>query len=359
MRRAILLTLAVLILVAGTAFWWWTRPLPILNVVTWPGAYGRAQAAAQMQAYGAQKRVDVRIQQWAENGTLEELSQAIAKHRAGDVVDLELPVAVAACRAGLLETIDAATLPVGADGTPPDKDFLKGMVGRCYVASAVYAQMIVCQPCQAGVTGDLAALFALVTKDRKIALQKQAKVNLEMALLADGVKPAEVYSTLSTEAGLTRALAKLGSIKANIVWWTSAAEPIALLKSGQVQIATALTAEVQAASQTTPMPLFLPQFYEADVLAIPKGDTKKDMALDYIRFATGAAPLAGMAQFAPYAPPRRSAQPLVTALPEGPTRDFVAAQQGMLSRSFAIDDAWWADHGAALERRFRAWADAP
>jgi putative spermidine/putrescine transport system substrate-binding protein len=359
MRRKILLSLTVLILVAGAAFWWWSRPLPVLNVVTWPGAYGRAQAAAQMQAYGTQKHVDVRIQQWADNGTLDELRRAITTHRAGDVVDLELPVAVAACKAGLLEPIDAAALPAGADGTPAAKDFINGMTGRCFVASAVYAQMIVCQPCRAGVTGDLAALFALVNKDTKIALQKQAKVNLEMALLADGVKPADIYGTLSTEAGLTRAFAKLNSIKPSIVWWSNAAEPIALLKSGQVKIATALTADVQAASQATPMPLFLPQFYEADVLAIPKGDAKKEMALDYIHFATGAAPLAAMTQFAPYAPPRRSAQPLVTAMPAGPTRDFVAAQQGMLLLSFAIDDTWWDAHGPVVDARFRDWLAAP
>ena len=356
--RRILLILAVLILVAGAAFWWWSRPLPILNVVTWPGTYGRAQAAAQMQAYGTAKHVDVRIQQWADNGTLDELKRAIDTHRAGDVVDLELPVAVAACRAGLLEPIDATTLPAGADGIPADKDFLPRMVGACYVASAVYAQMIICQPCRPGVTGDLGALFDLVKSGEKVGLQKQAKGNLEMALLADGVKPADVYSTLATDAGMARAFARLDTIRQNIVW-TGSAQAIAQFARGDLHIVTALTADVQAAARATPMPLFLPQFYEADVLAIPKGDAAKDRALDYLHFATGSQPLAGMAEFAPYAPPRRSAMTLVTALPEGPTRDFVAATQSMLPRSFAIDDVWWGEHGPALEARFRAWADAP
>lgn len=351
MRRWFLLITLLLILLAGGAFWWWSRPLPVLNVVTWSGTYGRAQAAAQMQVYGVEKHVDVRIQQWADNGTLDELRRAMAAHRA-DVVDLEMPVAVAACRAGLLEPIDAAALPPGDDGTPAARDFHKGLIGRCFVATAVYSQMIVCQSCQAG-TG-LPELFTLVAGGEKIALQRAAKVNLEMALLADGVKPEDVYATLATEAGVARAFAKLDSIRSNIVWWSGADEPVTFLKRGMVRIATALTAQVQAAG---PLPVLQPQFYEADVLAIPKGGSSTARALDYLHFATGSAPLANMVKFAPYLPPRRSSQALVARLPSGPARDFVAGQGNALDHAFAIDDAFWAEHGAALEQRFRAWAD--
>jgi putative spermidine/putrescine transport system substrate-binding protein len=354
MRRWFLLITLLLILLAGGAFWWWSRPLPVLNVVTWSGTYGRAQAAAQMQTYGAEKHVDVRIQQWADNGTLDELRRAMAVHRAGDVVDLEMPVAVAACRAGLLEPIDAATLPPGDDGTPAAQDFYKGLIGRCFVATAVYSQMIVCQPCQAG-TG-LPALFTLVAGGEKIALQRGAKVNLEMALLADGVKPEDVYATLATEAGVARAFAKLDSIRSSIVWWSGADEPLTFLKRGTVRIATALTAQVQAAG---PLPVLAPQFYEADALAIPKGGSSTARALDYLHFATGSAPLANMVKFAPYLPPRRSSQALVARLPTGPAQDFVAGQGDALDHAFAIDDDFWANHGAALEARFRAWLDRP
>ena len=52
-------------------------------------------------------------------------------------------------------------------------------------------------------------------------------------------------------------------------------------------------------------------------------------------------------------------KPLVEKLPASPLRDFVATQKGPMETAFAIDDTWWAEHGAALESRFRAWADAP
>jgi putative spermidine/putrescine transport system substrate-binding protein len=381
MRRAILLVVILLLAVAGGAVWWWSRPLPILNVVTWPGVYGRAQAAAQIVPYGAAKHVDVRIQQWADNGTLDELRRAMAAHRAGDVVDLEMPVAVAACRAGLLEPIDATALPAGDDGTPAAQDFYKGLVGPCFVASAAYSQMMLCRkPC----LGGLSALFdrarpvspAAAGKpgvgdppalaNRKIGLQRTAKINLEMALLADGVNPGQVYALLGTDAGVARAFAKLDTIKPNIVWWSSAGEPTELLRRKQVAAATILTAQAQDILQGTdlsPQDADLsripPQFYEADVLAVPKGSARKDRAMDYLRFATASAPLANMVKFAPYTPPRRSALPLVEKLPASPLRDFVAAQGGGMENSFAIDDTFWAQHGAALEARFRAWVDGP
>jgi putative spermidine/putrescine transport system substrate-binding protein len=266
-----------------------------------------------------------------------------------------MPVAAAACKAGLLEPIDAATLPAGDDGTPAASDFYKGMVDPCFVASAVYSQMMICLPCGSGAVTDLAGLFALVAKGEKIALQRGAKVNLEMALLADGVKPEDVYATLATDAGVAQAFAKLSAIKSNIIWWTGADQSIALLRGSDVRIATALTANVQAAAAHVNLPLFGPQFYEADVLAVPKGGARTDLAMDYVRYATGTVPLANMVKFAPYAPPRRSSRGAVASLPAGPTRDFVLDQGTALDRSFAIDDAWWAEHGAALEGRFRDW----
>ena len=47
-------------------------------------------------------------------------------------------------------------------------------------------------------------------------MQKQPQGNLEWALLADGVKPEEVYSLLETEAGRERAFAKLDTIKSEV-----------------------------------------------------------------------------------------------------------------------------------------------
>ena len=96
MRRKILLILIVLPLAAAGIFYWVTRPLPVLTVTTWPGAYGRAQAAALMRPYAASRRVDVHLAEY--DGGLADLSKAVTSHAyQGDVIDFELPGAVEAC----------------------------------------------------------------------------------------------------------------------------------------------------------------------------------------------------------------------------------------------------------------------
>ena len=78
---------------------------------------------------------------------LDELARAVAtKTYAGDVIDMELPDAVKACRQGLLEHIDPATLPAAADGTPAARDFVAGALGPCWVGEVLYALVIVAAP---------------------------------------------------------------------------------------------------------------------------------------------------------------------------------------------------------------------
>src|SRR6476659_7945222 len=60
----------------------------------------------------------------------------------------------------------------------------------------------------------------------KRALPAGPRYTLELALLADGVPPAEIYTTLATQAGADRAFAALDKIKPEIVWWDKAANPI-------------------------------------------------------------------------------------------------------------------------------------
>src|SRR5258708_28325533 len=94
-----------------------TKPLPSLTVTTWPGVYGRAQAVAMLHPYGEEKHVIVRIAQY--DGGLKHLRQEVTTHNYDwDVIDFELDDAVAACRAGLLEPIDAESLPPGANRAP-------------------------------------------------------------------------------------------------------------------------------------------------------------------------------------------------------------------------------------------------
>ena len=68
----------------------------------------------------------------------------------------------------------------------------------------------------------------------KRGMRKTAKYTLEIALMADGVAPNDVYKTLATEAGVERAFKKLDQLKPNLVWWEKGSQPPQLLASGEV-----------------------------------------------------------------------------------------------------------------------------
>src|SRR5258708_6058210 len=205
LRRSLLLALAAALIALIGVLYLKTRPAPVLTVMTWPGAYGRAQASAQMRPYGVEKNVDVRTALW--DGDLKDIRAMVEKHDfKADVIDFELPLAVRACQEKLLEKIDPAILPAGADGTPAARDFVPRAIGPCWVGSMVYSQLMIYSPKLKRTPANLMDFFDLKKFRGRRALSRAApKSNLEMALLADGVAPGEIYKTLETPEGLDRA----------------------------------------------------------------------------------------------------------------------------------------------------------
>ena len=241
---------AVVLLLAG-AYWWLTRTLPILTVATWAPPYSQAQMNAMFIPYGRAKSYDVRFAVY--DGGLGELTQMVGNRQyRWDVMDFELPDAIAACRQGLLEHIDA--LPAGDDGTPAAKDFVKGATGPCWAGSVVYSQIIAFAPnhfkgAQPQTASDF---FDLKRFPGPRALRRGAKYNLELALLADGMAPGDVYDALLTPVGIDRALAKLSTLKGSIVWWNNSADAVAMLGDGRAAMATATMPKASSPSRRRP-----------------------------------------------------------------------------------------------------------
>jgi putative spermidine/putrescine transport system substrate-binding protein len=343
------------------AFAFLTRKAPVLTVVTGAGTYERAQASALFHPYSEKTGIDVRIAEY-DGGIDGVRAQVAAKSYDWDVVDFELPDAVAACEAGLLEPIDASALPPGADGAPAAADFVPGAIGPCWVGSVVYSQAIVFAPRRFGSVQPrtLADFFDVAHFPGPRALHRSsAKLNLELALLADGVRPADVYATLSTNAGIGRALAKLDTLRGSIRWWTRTSEPAEMLQDGRAVFATILNGHIYdaAAHGDGLRAIWDGQLYELDAFAVPKGDPKRRIAMSFIRFATQAPQLAHVADWVPYGPARRSALPLVGKNPELgiAMRPYLPTAPENFKTAFAVDDAWWRSHKAVVDPLWQAW----
>jgi putative spermidine/putrescine transport system substrate-binding protein len=350
MIRKILLAALIFLLAAFAALYWYMRPLPILTVTSWAGDYGHAQAVAQMHPFAAANRIDVHIAEW--EGQLSDLK--------GDVIDFELPKAVEACDRNMLEKIDATTLPAGDDGAAAAKDFVPGAIGHCWVGSVVYSHLIIYSPraFPAGRPETLADFFDTAKFPGKRALKRTSgKYNLEMALLADGVAPAEVYPMLASEAGLARAFAKLSSLGSSLTWYDTDGEAPERIRNGEAAFATALNGQLYDPKQTASSlgVIWDRQLYEFDAFGIPAGDPKKEMALNFIRFATGSKSVAGVASLYPVGPARRSGVALTGKNPENSADLRPFEPTAHFDTAFAEDDIWWHTHGDAVDTAWRNW----
>jgi putative spermidine/putrescine transport system substrate-binding protein len=361
MKTKFLVPAVALLVIGAFAYTVLSGRRSALTAVTWAGAYGRAQASALFFPYAQQTRVDLRIAQY--DGGLDELRARVTSKRYGwDVIDMELPDAIAACRSGLIETIDAATLPAGANGEPAGTDFVPNAIGPCWVGSVVYSQVIAYAPGRFGPArpSSLGDFFDLARYPGFRAMKStSAKFNLELALLADGVPPADIYKVLSSPDGVTRALAKLDTIRSSIVWAARSSEAIAMLADGRAAFATALNGDIFDATQHRQKlgVIWDRQLYELDVFGIPRGDPKKAMAMDFIRYATAGPQLARVSGWVPYGPARRSALGSVGNNPElgFAMRPFLPTEPANFATAFAVDDAWWQAHGGEIAPRWQAW----
>lgn len=356
-----LIALGIVVVLGTLLYWFFLRKPPTITAVTWSGPYGRAQASALFLPYQQRTGINVRIAQY--DGGLDELRKEVAAKRFDwDIIDMELPDAITACREGLLDPVDATKLPAGAHGEASNADFIANAIGPCWVGSVVYSQLIAYAPARFGNARPVALtdFFDTARFPGPRALKgTSAKFNLELALLADGIAPKDIYSVLSTAPGVDRALRKLDTIRASIVWWSHSSEPAAMLQDGRAAFATILNGEVfDAATHHNNLGVIWDrQLYELDVFGIPRGDPRRAMAMDFVRFATSAQSLASVANWVPYGPARRSAVPLVGKNPDLAIamRPFLPTEPQHFATAFAIDDAWWLAHGDAIAPRWREW----
>ena len=122
----------------------------------------------------------------------------------------------------------------------------------------------------------------------KRGMRKGARYNLEFALMADGVKSADVYKVLATKAGADRAFKKLTELKPSIQWWEAGAQPPQFLVAGDVVMSTAYNGRIDAANREGKnlKITWTGGIYDLDYWAIPKGTPNKDASLKFIAFAS-------------------------------------------------------------------------
>lgn len=337
-----------------------------LTLVSWGGAYQKSQEKAYAEPYTSLNR-GLRIS-W-DQGSAEAVSK-LRKMQASnnvtwDLVDVVGADAVRLCEEGLVMKVDHdALLAPAPDGTPASWDFGPSIASECFIPQIAYSVTV-------GYRGDLMGgkkpnsicdLFDTRTYPGKRALSGRVGENLEWALLCDGVAREKVHDVLATKTGQNRAFAKLETIKDDVVWWRSGAEPIQLLSDGEVVMASAYNGRLFQAIAYQDLPvemLWDAQVLDFDGWVIPAGLPQERLARvrDFLWFATDTQRLADQAQYIAYGPARASAARLVGRHAELgiDMAPHIPTAPSNMRNVFVANYDFWADNRRELQARFQAW----
>ena len=332
-----------------------------VTAVSWGGSYGRAVQMGVNNPFTEATGIRVRVEDY--NGGLAQIrAQVEVGNIHWDVVDLEIADAVRGCDEGLLEPVDITSLPAGADGTPAAEDFVDEGQTECGVGqlywSTVYAYNS--RNIEGVAPSTMADFFDLETFPGRRGMRRVPQVNLEFALIADGVPLDEVYATLDTPEGLNRAFRKLDTIKDQVVWWEAGAQPPQMLADGEVVMSTAYNGRIFNAQILEAQPFVIVwdgQMLDVGVLGIVAGTPRMEEAKRYLAFATSAESQGRIGRRISYSPARRSGVPLVTIheLTGVEMASHMPASPGNTERAQRYNWQWWVDHQDDLNERFSAW----
>lgn len=318
-----------------------------LTITSWGGAYQDSQREAYYKPYIAAGN---KITEAEYNGEVAKIKAMVeANAITWDVIDVDSATALQGCAEGALEVIDWAKLGV-------DKAKMLGAdVSDCSVPTIVFGTVFGYDTSKLkdGPT-TIADLFDLTKFPGKRGLQKSPFVNLEWALIADGVAADKVYEELSTPEGVDRAFKKLDTIKSEVVWWEAGAQPPQMLADGQVVITSAWNGRIHNAVKQEGKNFKIvwdKQAPDWDLWSIPKGTPRLDDAYAFVAFASQPERMAEQTKYIPYGPANKAAEAKVdpATVPNLPT---AAAN---MENALILDQQFWADRGEELRARFNSW----
>jgi putative spermidine/putrescine transport system substrate-binding protein len=314
-----------------------------LVIVSYGGAYQEAQRKAFFEPFA--KKFNVRIREESWSGDMGKLKAMVESGNVTwDVVDVEAYMVLRGTAQNLFEKLDYSKIP---------KDELLSAAVREYGVANCFWSTTLAYNTNGFPTGKQPVGWAEFWDVQRFpgprSLRKDPVANLEFALLAAGVPKDKLYPL-----DVDKAFQSLDKIKPHIkVWWEAGEQPAQLLASGEVVLASAWHGRVYNAAKAGK-----PEAFEwedgaisSDWWVIPRGAKNKDLAEEFIAYASSAAPQAEYPKYIPYGVVNKKAIDLIAPdilkdLPTLPTN---------LAKQFILDNEWWDKNQAAVIERWNKW----
>ncbi|SDJ34929.1 putative spermidine/putrescine transport system substrate-binding protein [Paraburkholderia steynii] len=180
-------------------------------------------------------------------------------------------------------------------------------------------------------------------------LRRSPLDTLEQALLADGVPLDKLYPL-----DVDRAFKSLDRIKPHInIWWTSGAQAMQAIQSGDVDMISTWNGRAQAAKDSgAPVTIVWNQgLYSIEGWGIPKGTPHADAAKQFVRFCADAKRQASLTRTLAYGPTNKKSFETIgkeraTLLPTAPDN---------IKDMKLPSPQWWEENRQKVTERFNSW----
>lgn len=180
------------------------------------------------------------------------------------------------------------------------------------------------------------------------SMRNHPTVNLEAALLADGVDPKDLYPL-----DVDRAFKKLDEIAKQTIWWTAGAQPPQLLIDGEVALATGwngrfynLVKEGAPIAMSWAQGAILP-----GGVGIPRGAKNAEWAQRALAYQADPKNQAEFCVRETYSGTHKRAGEFIPA----DLAPFLPLYPENAAKQWWVDLEWWLDHGDATAERWNKW----
>ena len=317
-----------------------------LAVVTRGGLMQQATKDVFAKPFTTATTIAMQEESW-EGGIDALRTQAKAPENAWDLVLVDGDELTTGCSENLFEKLDWTT--IGGK-----EHYLPQGISDCGVGASVANLVLAWDRDKFPVTPGWGEFWDVAKYPGKRGLSRGVRGNLEVALIADGVSPSDVYKVLAASEGVDRAFRKLDQLKPYVVWWQDGSEAAHILASGDVLMTSAPSARIAAFNRAEHRNFGMQwnaSLYDVQSWAIMKGSQNLRQATQFLYFV---------------GTPAIQAR-LVGLFGEGGwakgANDGLAPEAAQLSPTLPAnlnaavrtDVAFWHDNLAKLHQRFDAW----
>jgi putative spermidine/putrescine transport system substrate-binding protein len=310
-----------------------------ITFVSWGGAYQDAQTAAYLDDYEAETGVTVRQDGPTDYARI--ISMVEAGEVTWDVVDIEGNFGIGDSTQ-YLEPIDYSVVP--------GDEILEGLADEYRVGMIQYATVLGYNTeAFAEPPSGWADFFDPVAFPGTRSLPASATSYVfEIALLADGVAPEDLYPL-----DLDRAITVLDRVKDDAIYWETGAQAAQQMADGEAVLGLIWNGRIQTViDEGAPLAIqWNEHLAHADYLAVPKGSPNTEAAMELIAFMLSAERNHRISDHIAYAPVNTRTFDLVN--PE--MAPLLPTYGDRPETGVRPDDEWWDANRDTLIEAYNNW----